>query len=352
MQGKLARGDVWGPLADAARHVERAVAAARDRALLGVVLPGRLELLRIRLRMPRDSCSPVGVIRVRREQHATLADDLDGSHLGERRVVAEGELRACPALERDKGIHVGQHIDRERLPGVRADLHGAGLLGRRAGRVHFRDRAERAHEGRHVVRAHVEQRAAASREKERGVWVEEVWTRVAHHRARRDRCADHPGREVPQGGLDARVQHRVRRDPHAQSRRVGRREERLGFLSVDADGLLDPHMLTRRDSVERHRHVGRRDREVDDDLDVVVREHRGGRTRERDPVGLGLLGSERLVEVAQRHNSDVGEPRQVVEVGVADHARSDDADADWARLRTRDRVGVRGLRAAHARFSR
>jgi hypothetical protein len=89
-------------------------------------------------------------------------------------------------------------------------------------------------------------------------------------------------------------------------------------------------VLARVDRRRRHLDVRRRDREVDDQLDVRVRQHVLGRTPPLDVVGLRLGLRAYRVDVADDEHAHVGEARQVGQVGVADHPGADQADADRA----------------------
>jgi hypothetical protein len=89
-------------------------------------------------------------------------------------------------------------------------------------------------------------------------------------------------------------------------------------------------VLARVDRCSRHLDVRRRDREVDDQLDVRVRQHVVGHTPPLDLMGLRLGLRAYRVDVADDEDAHVRESRQVGQVRVADHPRADQADADRA----------------------
>jgi hypothetical protein len=94
----------------------------------------------------------------------------------------------------------------------------------------------------------------------------------------------------------------------------------------------------------RHLDVHRRDREVDDEVDVGIRQHVLTRAPAGHAVllglGLGALGQ----EIAHGHDLDVGERGQVLQVGLADDSGADDTDAKGAHWTYPRRGGRRSWR--------
>ena len=198
----------------------------------------------------------------------------------------------------------------------------------RAARRDAGDGPEQAHQRGEVVRPHVHQGSRALREQERRLRMPEVGPLRLERRLHEQRRADDPGRDGALGGLEARPQDGVgsRADAHARGIRLG--EQFARGLAVKAQRLLGPHVLARGDGGPGHLHVHLRDGEVHDEIDVRVGQHVLARAPGADAVllrlGPGALGQ----QVADGHDVDVGERRQVLEVGLADDAGADDADSE------------------------
>ena len=107
-------------------------------------------------------------------------------------------------------------------------------------------------------------------------------------------------------------------------------QQRSGAVPVQAEGLLRPDVLAGSDRGRRHLDVGVRRGQVDDQLDARVGQHVRAAAVRGDAVLLGLRPGPVGDQVADDQHLDVGERVQVLQVGVADDADPDDADADSA----------------------
>ena len=121
------------------------------------------------------------------------------------------------------------------------------------------------------------------------------------------------------------AEHRVWCDAHQEPRGFGLFEECASARAVDADRLLRPHMLARCDRLTGDLRMGGRDGQIHDDLDVGMCQDVVAGAPLGDVV-LRLCPCPFLVEVTQDHNPYVGETCQALQVGVADHPRTDEAD--------------------------
>ena len=277
---------------------------------------------------PRDEEVAAERVRVGDHERALGAGDLDDPLAEQRRVGAVQALRLTALLELQEHRDGRGDLDRELLAGLGPDLHLAGLRplqpeGRDGG-----DRSEDVDQRGHVVRAHVQQRPAAACVEERRVRVEDLRPLPLQRRLGEQRTPDVAAGDRALRGLHAGAEHGVRSDADTQARGIRLLQQSERRLAVDADGLLAPHVLAGRDDRLRHRDVRRRDREVDDDLDVGMVEHDVDAAAGRHAVLGGLLAGAVLEQIADGEHAQIGERREVLQVLVADVARADDADAD------------------------
>ena len=183
------------------------------------------------------------------------------------------------------------------------------------------------HEGRQVVRPHIEDRAGAALEEEVGVLVPLVGARALHGGRRGQGLTDVATGDRAQCALHAAPEHGVGRDADAQPLLGGALHELPSGLAVDGDRLLAPHVLARVDRGERDLGVHGRDRQVHHELHVRVGEDVRRAAGVAHAVLLGLRSRAVGVDVADRDDLDLGELREVLQVGVADHPCADESDA-------------------------
>ena len=239
-------------------------------------------------------------------------------------------VASAPDANRSDAGDVGVDLDRERLAAARAvlDRPSRGRPGRH--RRHRPDRAEEREQRRDVVRADVEDRAGARSVQERGARVVPLVPGTHEERARADDVAEPAVVDEAAARLQPPAHERVGRAAHPQARGVGDGQELAALRERRGEGLLRVDVLARLQRGEVERRVGIRGREVEHDVDLVVREQLvGRRVRLRQPVLRRLAAS--LVEVAAGaadHADDVAVAREVGEVDVADVADPDDPDAE------------------------
>ncbi len=105
----------------------------------------------------------------------------------------------------------------------------------------------------------------------------------------------------------SRCEHRVGSHPEQQPGLAGEVDQALRRLARQADRLLGPHVLAGAQRRGRDLDVRGGQREVDDDLDVVVGEQLRHGPRARDGEPLRLRGGAGDVDVADEHDLHVGE---------------------------------------------
>ena len=178
-----------------------------------------------------------------------------------------------------------------------------------------------------VVRPHVEHRPAAGGVVELRRGVPPLVAAAEHVGRKRDGPADRAVVDQFPRGLDARAHEGVGRaaDAHAVVRRP--LQQRLGVLAVDAQRLLAVGVLARVDRVQRDRHVGGGDREVQDQVNAIIGVQlvHGADLGDAELLGLGAGGGH--IEVRAGGHLQDREVGGVLEVLVADVAAADDADA-------------------------
>ena len=165
---------------------------------------------------------------------------------------------------------------------------------------------------------------------ERGARVVPLVPGTHEERARADDVAEPAVVDEAAARLQPPAHERVGRAADPQARGVGDGQELEALRERRGEGLLGVDVLARLQRGKVERRVGVRGREVEDDVDLVVREQLAGRrVRLRQPVLRRLAAS--LVEVAAGaadHADDVAVAREVGEVDVADVADPHDPDAE------------------------
>ena len=312
-------GWIAGP--DRPGHVQDADAPPEPRAV------GRDRRHVLVVDRPEEADIPAEEIRVGDLHRLRRSGHLDetASH---RQFEAEDHRRRRSPLELGKGRDMGRDLDREGRAGMRSLLDDPDVArpGPKSGDAG--DRAEQLDQRRQVVRPEVEQRPGAGGVQEGRIRVPQVRARVLHDRQGGQRGPDLAALDEPSGGLDTRPEDRVRRDAHDDAGGRGRLEQRPTGRPIRGDRLLAPDVLAGRDGLEADRDMGRRDREVHDDLDVIAGEQLRRRAGEADPVGRCLRRGARRVQVGQPHDPQVREAAHRREVLVRDVAAAHDADAD------------------------
>jgi hypothetical protein len=269
---------------------------------------------------------PVEAVGVRDREGAAGAVDLDRVGRGRDRVEAHHERREHPRLvdQHPGDVRVGRDGDRLALAGTGAD----GPLGPEpARRADDRlDRAQQRHQRMDVVRAHVQQRAAAGDVVEVRLRMPALVPGRDHRGRRRDRGADQAVVDRRAGRLRAGAEHRVRRGA-GEHARDGRRGEHLGaLLGPHREGLLGVDALARGDRAQVHLGVRGGDREVQDGVHLRVGDQLvdGEHAHALPPLGGGLGAG--AVEVRDRDQLHVGEVLEAVQVLARDDPAADHAD--------------------------
>lgn len=157
-----------------------------------------------------------------------------------------------------------------------------------------------------------------------------------HERGRRDRRADLTGVQAGARGLHSSSEHRVGGAAHPHPGAPGCGQHLTCLPGGDRERFFAVDVLARGDRCPRDLGVCRRDRQVEDEVDVVRCEEFGDGQRARARRRGGRGPGARLVQVADRDHLNVGQPPQRTEVGAADLASPYDTDPQ------------RGHRAAHA----
>ena len=114
---------------------------------------------------------------------------------------------------------------------------------------------------------------------------------------------------------------------HPHAARLGSVDQLARLGNLDAERLLGVHMLAGRDRLEADLDMGLRDGEVDDDLDAWVGEEIGDASSRQAELG-GTGFGDRLVHVGEGTHLEDRESARRLEIGGADIAAADDADAD------------------------
>ena len=222
---------------------------------------------------------------------------------------------------------MGRDLDRDLLAGERLAGDGPGRPRPRGDRGDARHRAEQVDEVGDVVGRHVEHRAAAAEVVEAGVRVPALVAGAHEEGGAGERLADGAVVDQPAAGLVGAAEEGVRRAADAEPLRPGRIEERTRLGGVDRERLLGVDMLAGGDRPEAHLDMGERHGEVDHDLDSRVGEEALDRRRRDAELRAARLGR-RGVEVGDRLDVEDREGPRRLEIGGADIAAADDADAD------------------------
>ncbi len=192
------------------------------------------------------------------------------------------------------------------------------------------DGTEQVDEARHVIGAHVEHRPAAVEIVEAGIGMPALMAGAHEEGGAADRLADRAGVDELARGLLRAAEEGVRRGADAHALRLRRLDQLLRLGGGDAERLLAVHMLAGRDGAEADLDMGLRHREVDDDLDRGIGEHRVDRHRLEPELGGARLGR-CLVQVGDAtHVEDRETPRRL-EIGRADIAAAYETDPDAIR---------------------
>ena len=143
----------------------------------------------------------------------------------------------------------------------------------------------------------------------------------------RQRRADVAALDDPPGGLQPGAEERVRGAAEPEPGGVGGFQQPEPGFAVQRERLFGPDVLAGVDGGRGHFHVGGRDGQVDDDLDVGVVQCGVHAAPFGDPVFLGARLGGVFEEVRDDVDLEVREDRQVVQVLLADVAGADDGDA-------------------------
>ncbi len=233
------------------------------------------------------------------------------------RVEAGDEGGDGPRRELDGGRDVGRHLDVDQLAPLRFRQDRALLPADPRGTGHTACRAEQLHEGREVVRAHVEERAGTVLVEEPRIRVPPLGAGLEHERVRGEGLPDVTSIDHRAGGLQTSTEEGVGRATEAAVVVRGELDETRPFGEVDAERLLAEDGLSHGERGTRDVGVELRWGEVDDCVDVRVVhdvvECAGARTvlvRELlralgDPVDArGELEESQLGEGAGVHGTD------------------------------------------------
>ena len=147
---------------------------------------------------------------------------------------------------------------------------------------------------------------------------------------REQRRTDHTTLDRTLGRLQPGTEDRVGSGTDPETRGSRAPQQCIDAVSFEADRLLRPHVLPRRDRRRGHLHVRGGNGEVHDDLHIGVGQDIVSGPPLRNAVLLRLRASPLDVQVADDHDFDVREGAQVLQVGVADDTAADQADADRA----------------------
>ncbi len=155
---------------------------------------------------------------------------------------------------------------------------------------------------------------------------------VAHHEGRgRDRLADPAVVYQLATGLDARAEERIGRaaDEHSFLPCRGQRPAAVG--PVDGQRLLAMDVLARRDGRQVDLGMGLWGRQIDDDLDVGIRQQLFDSAGDRDVEFGSTIAGAVHVNVAYRDQIQDLEHATALDVGRADVAATDEADRNLDR---------------------
>ncbi len=267
------------------------------------------------------------VIGVGNEQRAFFAIELDRDVPVPRNVEAHGHRDRGAADEGQRPGDMRRDLDRNARSGhglARDDALGPQPRRRPADARH---RTEQIDEVGHVIGAHVEHRPAAVEVVEAGIGVPALMARTHEERRAADRAADQAVVDACARGLVRAAEERVRRAAEPQALRRRRLDQPTRFGDVDAERLFRVDMLAGGDRHQADLDMRLRYREVEDDFDRRIGEERVDRTRRRAELGRARL-RRRRIGVGERDNVEDREFLRRGQIGRADVAAADDADAD------------------------
>ena len=332
MQAELSRGHVGAARGDGAHHVQ-----CPETASDGEIGVGDVDPLLFRLHPVAQDTegldvrdAPLEPVRVGKDDRALGAVDLDDAVTLERGVEAQQALRLLSRRERGRDLNRRGHLDGESLTRARSGVDLALRTGLRTDGRDPVDGAEQADQGREVVGTHVEQRARAVGEQEARVRMPQVGALRLEGGLGEERPTDQALLDGAASGLESRAEQGVGGRPHAHARGLGLLQQQRGGIPVQPQRLLGPDMLAGSHCGAGDVDVCGGDREVHHEVHVGMREHVFGAPVARDAVLLGLRAGALEIQVAEDQHLGVGEGAQILEVGVADDADPDDADADRA----------------------
>ena len=225
-----------------------------------------------------------------------------------------------------QGMDVGRRLDRNLLAQTRAIADGAFLLGDRGQRPHAFDRAQQVDQVGDIIGAKVQHRAGTGQEKELGVGVPAFHPVVLHGGSARD---DGAYAALVQNGprlLMRAAKKGIRRAADRQA--LGRRQiaQRNPLFQCQNQRLFGIGVLARLKNALGDLVMGIRDRQVDDDVDVLVGQQIIDRLGPGVEFGRPCRGSLH-VDVGHGAHFQPLEQRRKPQIRGRDIAASDDANA-------------------------
>ncbi len=220
---------------------------------------------------------------------------------------------------------MSRRLGREALAPPRADLDRALLDEGRGEPGDPPHGPEERDDRRHVVRPHVEQRTGPVAVEDVGVRMPDLLAAGEHRGRDGERLADRALVEQGAGLLVRAPEEDVGGAREAQPLRLGKLAQLVGFRGGDRQRLLGVHVLARLERSSRHRGVGSRWSEVEDDVDRVRPKQLLDRQRPERELGRDLLAPRRL-EVRAGADLERVEGRRVRGIRATDHAAADDPD--------------------------
>src|SRR5215212_221793 len=153
-------------------------------------------------------------------------------------------------------------------------------------------------------------------------------SRQLQQRQSREGCPDEALLDEPACRLKPRAQESIWRAADESSSFLGFTEQASAADAIEGQRFLVPDVLASADHLTGDIGMSRRDGEVDDDLDIWVVEN-GSDVSSCGNLVLGrLFLSCRLDDVANRQHVGVGKVGEILQVGIANSAGPDHADAN------------------------
>ena len=208
----------------------------------------------------------VETIGVGSDDRRKLAVHLDARRVCRRRIEAHHKCREGTGLVLEYPCHVCVDIDRHDFAGAWAGMNRSGWTSATRLTDHRRHRPQEGDERGHVVRPHVEQRAAARFVVEVGIRMPVLVTRAHERRSRGDRFADEAIVDGLARGLDAGAEYRVGRAAHPDAGHPRRIEHGATFASCRGQRLFPVDRLACSDGCEGHVGMCGRDGQVEDQV--------------------------------------------------------------------------------------